>query len=303
MNYYYFVFGLNISSEFELPVLLAGMADAKVDVTISIGKAPNTLENCQKKGVTYEIAPNEFLLSLKDIARFYVKNGDSIIIEKKDEKKDEDIQLFLLGSCLGAILHQRKILAMHASAIVHEGQAVLFTGISGVGKSTTANGLRLQGYKMLTDDVCPVKIINGKPYALPGYPQSKLWEDTLERLGIDYKKLNRIREGVNKRKVPIIDSFVTEPIPIKAMYVLRPSNMEEVELTNMEDASKFQVIRDMTYRSYLLKDMGMQPYHFANGSVMANSIPIKLIIRPRVYCLPEVIELIKKDLGKTLVES
>ena len=51
---------------------------------------------------------------------------------------------------------------MHASAIVHEGKAVLFTGISGAGKSTTANAFRLKGYKMLTDDVCPITFINGK---------------------------------------------------------------------------------------------------------------------------------------------
>ncbi len=300
----YFVFGMNVHSEFNLPVLLPGADDSKPDVNIQVGQTPDTLPNCQKKGVAFEIAPNEFLLDLKDIARFHVVDGTSITIERKSEDKDEDIQLFLLGSCLGAILHQRKILALHASAIVHEGEAVLFTGISGVGKSTTANGFRLDGYKMLTDDVCPVQIIDGIPYALPGYPQSKLWEDSLEKLEIEYKDLNHIRDGVNKRKVPIRESFITEPTPIKKVYVLRSSNMDDVEIINLEDADKFRIILSMTYRRYLLKDMGIQPYHFANGTALANAIPIKVVRRPQAFCLPELMELVKEDLGeKQLMEE
>lgn len=275
---------------------MEGKADVVADLKITIGEVPTSLDNCQKKGVTFQIAPNEFLLDLEDIARFYVSHGNNIVLERKNEHTDDDIQLFILGSCLGAILHQRKILAMHASAIVHDGEAVLFTGISGVGKSTTANGLRLKGYKMLTDDVCPVEIRDGVPYALPGYPQSKLWEDSLEHLDIDYKELSHIRNGVNKRKVPIHESFIREPIPIKAMYVLSPYNRDELELFSVENANKFRTILNMTYRKYLLKDMGMQPYHFTNGTTLANAIPVKRIMRPQAYCLPEMMALIEADL-------
>lgn len=296
MNYHYFVFGLNIQSEIELPALIKGDSNIEPDVKITIGKTPQNLVNCQKKGVAYEIAPNEFLLDLKDIARFYVANGNSITIERKGGNPD-DITLFLQGSCFGAVLHQRKVLAMHASAIVHEGEAVLFTGISGAGKSTTANAFRLQGYKMLTDDVCPVKIINGLPYALPGYPQSKLWEDALEKLEVDFENLKHIREGLNKRAVPLSDDFVREPMPIKAMYIIRRYN-DSVKLIDIEDADKFRLVKNMTYRRYLLKDMGMQPYHFINGSKLANAIPIKIIMRSQIDSVKEVMETIQKDLSE-----
>lgn len=298
MQYQYFTFGLHIQSDLELPELLVSELFNPSDVTILVGKTPKRLPNCQKKGVAYEVAKNEFLLDLKDIARFYVKNGDTIIIEPKRKSVAADIRLFLLGSCFGAILHQRKILVMHASAIKHEGAAVLFTGISGVGKSSTANAFRLKGYKMLTDDVCPIQFNKQQPFALPSYPQAKLWEDTLEQLELDYNHLKYIRKGVNKRAVPFLNDFVKEPLPIKTLYILQEHNKETIELIDVSDADKFRLIRKMTYRKYMLKEMGMQSYHFINASQLANYIPVKRIIRPQIFCLPEVVALIQKDLEK-----
>lgn len=293
--YHYFTFGLEIQSELELPELLQSSNLGSIDLSISIGKTPANLPNYQKKGIAFEIAPNEFLLDLKDIARFYVTNGNSIVIEPKTEDM-RDIRLFLLGSCFGTILHQRKILAMHASAIAHESKAVLFTGHSGIGKSTTANAFRLKGYKMLTDDVCPVVFKNNQPFALPGYPQSKLWEDTLEKLELDFKHFKYIREGINKRAIPIRDEFITKALPIKGLYILQSHNKDELKLLDIKDADRFRAIKSMTYRNHLLKGLGIQPYHFINSSQLANSIRIKWIVRPQTFCLPEVIELITNDL-------
>lgn len=297
MTYHYHTFGLNIQSEIALPELLTTAATVLSDVQIKIGKTPTTLPNCLKRGVTYEVAEQQFLLDLKDIARFYVSNGDSIIIEPKAGSVEGDIRLFLLGSCLGAILHQRKTLALHASAIVHEGKAVLFTGISGAGKSTTANAFCLKGYKMLTDDVCPVQFMDSKPYALAGYPQSKMWEDALEKMSISYKNLKFIRTGIHKRNLPLNGSFVSTPTEIKALYILQSHNKPTVELHPVADADKFRLIKNMTYRRYLIKDLGMQPYHFMNGSQLANSIHVQRIIRPQSFSVNEVVSTIEADLA------
>lgn len=296
MNYHYYTFGLTIQSEIELPELLIADKNSVPDVQIVKGKTPESLANCQKKGVTYEVAPNEFLLDLRNIARFYVANGKKITIELNESSIANDVRLFLLGSCLGAILHQRKVLAMHASAIVHEGKAVLFTGISGAGKSTTANAFRLKGYKMLTDDVCPIQFMEGKPYALSGYPQSKLWEDALEKMEIEYQHLENIRAHIHKRRVPIMDAFVKEPTEIKALYILQSHNKDIVEIFDVDDANKFRLIKNMTYRRYLLKDMGMQPYHFMNGSQLANQVHIKRIVRPQTFSVDRVVKIIQEDL-------
>ena len=120
MTYKYFVFGLHIHSELELPELISDNSDMPADVKITIGDTPDSLPNAQNQGVTFQIADNELLLGLKGIARYHVKDGNQISISPKENSDEKDIRLFLLGSCFGALLHQRKILALHASAIVHE---------------------------------------------------------------------------------------------------------------------------------------------------------------------------------------
>lgn len=296
MNYRYFVFGLQVQSEILLPELLVSVEITAPDVIITIGETPSRLANCQKKGVTYEVAKDEFLLDLKDIARFYVSNGNHIIIEPNSKGEERDIRLFLLGSCFGAILHQRKILAMHASAIVHEGKAVLFTGISGAGKSTTANAFRLEGYKMLTDDVCPIQFVKNKPYALPGYPQSKLWEDALENMNIQFEHLEYIRNGIQKRRLPITDTFMKKPMEVKALYILQSHNESDVKILKVNDADKFRLIKRMTYRRYLVNGLGIQSFHFMNVSQLANQISIKRLVRPQLFSVNEVVTTIRKDL-------
>lgn len=298
MIYKYFVFGLEVQSEFLLPELLPSTTTTTTtttDVTILIGTFPSSLTNTTKKGVGFEIAIGEFILDLKDVARFYVKGGNTIIIEPR-KGTENDIRLFLLGTCFGAILHQRKILALHASAIAHKGKAVLFTGLSGAGKSTMANAFRLQDFKMLTDDICPVQFINGIPYAQPGYPQSKLWEDALEKMEIEYQHLQYTSEGINKRRVPIINTFEKEPLRIKALYVLQLCDISKVETYPVTGTDKFKLIKDMTYREYGIKYLGMQSYHFMNSIQLANQIHITRIIRPQNSNIQEIMNVIKDDL-------
>ena len=74
-------------------------------------------------------------------------------------KYDEDvIRLYILGTCMGAILMQRKILPLHGSAIEIDGKAYAIVGDSGAGKSTLASAFLKQGYQLVSDDVIAVSL-------------------------------------------------------------------------------------------------------------------------------------------------
>jgi hypothetical protein len=76
---------------------------------------------------------------------------------------------------LPLLLFADEVLCLHASAIVHDGGAVLFVGDSGRGKSTLAARLRA---RRLADDIVPCTLVDGRPHALPRFPQVKLpWQD------------------------------------------------------------------------------------------------------------------------------
>jgi hypothetical protein len=295
MTYYYFAYGLNIQSEIELPELLPS-TNNKVDVEITFGECPITLTNCLKKGVIFEIGANEYLFEIIDVARFYIADGNKIIIEPKGKRDYDDIRLFLLGTCLGAILHQQQILPLHASAIAHNNEAVLFTGRSGSGKSSIATGFRLKGCKMITDDICPIKIIDGKSYALPGYPQTKLCEDTMESFNIDIEQHNLVREGIGKRAIRFQDGFASTPKKIKAIYNLVNVDVDEIQIIPWNNSDKYTLLENNIYRKNIVKGMKLHPQLFNALCNIAAQTPIKMIKKTECHQVKEVIKLIDQDL-------
>ena len=75
------------------------------------------------------------------------KDGNKIIVSPLDEIDEDVIRLYILGTCMGAILMQRKILPLHGSAIAINGKAYAIVGDSGAGKSTLASAFLKKGYQ------------------------------------------------------------------------------------------------------------------------------------------------------------
>lgn len=143
--YQYTAFGLQIASEPELPGLMPGAGNP--DLTIRFGEVSEHLpEPLKGKGVAYEISGDHFLLRVPGVARFLVNHGNEIIIERVGEAEDIDLSVFTINTPIGALLYQRGFLPMHASAIKVNGGCVMFTGVSGVGKSTILASLYQHGY-------------------------------------------------------------------------------------------------------------------------------------------------------------
>ena len=74
-----------------------------------------------------------------------------------DNVPDANIRLYLLGSAMGVLLHQRGLLPLHANAVEIDGKAFAFMGASGSGKSTLAAWFHDHGYRIIADDVCAVR--------------------------------------------------------------------------------------------------------------------------------------------------
>ena len=107
-NGVYHAFGLNIDSELLFPDM--PKISGTTDVVIQYGPVPEAIPDASLVGVRYQAAPRAFLLRVDGIASYYVKNGRTIIIEPENGAAEEEIRLFLLGSVMGGLLHQRGIL-------------------------------------------------------------------------------------------------------------------------------------------------------------------------------------------------
>ncbi len=66
------------------------------------------------------------------------------------------------------LLAERGQLALHASAVLDDGSAVAFAGMSGRGKSTTAAALATAGYPVLAEDGCVISADAERALLWPG---------------------------------------------------------------------------------------------------------------------------------------
>ena len=100
--FHYRLFGLHVLSDLPLPELAPVDPAEEPDVRIILGAA------AEATGTLLEIA---------DIAQFQVEGGREIRVEPLPGVSERNIRLFLLGSAMGMLLHQRGLLPLHANAI------------------------------------------------------------------------------------------------------------------------------------------------------------------------------------------
>jgi len=294
----YLAFGLTIESEIACPMLMeAPLAFNPVDVHIRYGVVPENLEKPTAKGVLYQARPNQFLLRLEKIAAFLISNGSEVQIQRAPEATDDEVLLFLFGSAFGALLHQRGLLVLHASAIDTEHGAVLFVGQSGNGKSTLAAALHKRGYRILADDVCALALDSaGQPVVLPGFPQLKLWADTAKKLEQETGSLRRVRPQLEKFALPVEDGFVNEPRTLFAVYHLTAHNTREFKMEAVEDAKKFGAILFNTYRGRFLDGLEMRAEHFKLATAAGKTARVMRVTRPSApFLLEELADLVDKN--------
>lgn len=284
MSKTYHIFGLNILSDIELPAshLTGARQRMTPDVTIEYGDTPEQLANPQSKGVWYQAAPGEFLLKVDSVARYYVVDGHRIVIAPEPGVPKEKILIFLMGSAMGALLHQRNVLVLHAGSVAVKKSSVIFLGPSGIGKSTLAAGFHQRGYPFLADDVCAVTLIKGKPAVIPGFPRLKLWEDALQKLGKDKKQLKSIvwTKNLEKYFMPVEHRY-EKPVPLKTVFNLEVIDTDRIEITALKGGAKINPLIGNTYRLGFLDGLGGKKEHFRQCAQVAAQTSVYRVARPQ----------------------
>jgi hypothetical protein len=226
------------------------------------------------------------------VARYYVSEGCRIVIAPEPGAEEERILIFLMGSAMGALLHQRGILILHAGAIEANGRSILFCGPSGIGKSTLAAGFHKRGYSFLADDVCAVAMIDGKPSVVPGFPRLKLWADVLRKLDKDKDQLKSVRwvQGLEKYFLPV-ESLHKTPVAVQSVFVLGTTNADKIEITALKGGEKLNPIINNTYRLRFLNGLGGKKEHFRQCAAVAAEAAVYRAVRPmRHFLLDELMD-------------
>ncbi len=271
-----------LSAQSLHPIVHTSGATRLPQITISELNIPSSTTALINGSAFFSAKPGELVLQIPDVGQFWVTNGTHIQFERIPGVPDNDVKIFLLGSCLGAILQQRGNLVMHASSIVTETGTAMFTGYSGAGKSSLLSAFLSLGYSMLADDVSIVSMTDNQPWVTPGYPQAKLNGDTLEKIGQNSEGLRWINSQKSKFALPTAtEQFHSKPVTLKMLCLLHPYDGDEIIIDEISNSEKFEVFAQNVYRQGFLQGMGLMPTMFDLIAQVTTTCRVFRVSRPK----------------------
>ncbi|KAF9132783.1 hypothetical protein BGX30_012525 [Mortierella sp. GBA39] len=260
----YTAFGLTIGSEIPLPELRPALHFGQ-DIQVRIGFADLNDAWAQRETPVNKFAVSEqqVMFRIPKLAVFSAENGTDIYVSPEADADKDQIRLYVLGTCMGAILMQRRILPLHGSAVVMDGKAYAL------------------GCQLLTDDVIAVTMDSEQiPLVAPAYPQQKLWQDSLDTFGMDAGGLRPLFDRETKYAVPVLAKFASEPIPLTGVFELVKTDCEQPEIRGIRGLERLPLLYRHTYRSSLLAESGLTPWHFECTTRLSGSVKMYQLQRP-----------------------
>jgi hypothetical protein len=256
MNYHYYAYGLTVRLPFPCAPLPLAPKGTVPDVIIEDGLVHRQLTTPTAKGDCWQAEPGRFLwLGGRHAGRFMVEGGNQVILQRSPAAETAMLACHFLGAVLGAVLRHRVFLVLHANAAVTPTGAVTIAGESGAGKSTTLAALLRRGCPMLSDDITALRLgPDGRVETLPGVPQLHLTEDSALVLNQDICGLPRYPWRRMKVAIPAQTMMSAAPAPLRALYLLQITPTEDLSITSLTGAEKFNALLECIYGPLLSQD-------------------------------------------------
>lgn len=294
---HYRAFGLNISSEVELPGMIEIDHNSEFQVKISLNEV--NIPEYDIDSPNYLVDGKNVYLWWDRIGKVKVSDGNQIIIDTSsnfDYTNETSIIPFLLGPVMSILLYQRGLLVLHGSSIKVNNGAIAFLGYRGLGKSTTAINLYKKGYPLITDDILAVNFNReGLPIIYPGYPHVRLSDDSFDNIKGATNILTPIRTYAGKVFCDASKGFSPEPVELKRIYI-----MEKGEKTNISSfKSQEGVVNLIRYSTAnrVMQDHNDQANNLIQcANLINNTIISRLEIVHSFKDLPDMVKLIENDL-------
>lgn len=301
---FYSSYGLNIKSFIHLPNLLSSQCSSDVIIRKGCVKKTNFYQGFKQEKIvsvggvlTVRPAEKVFALEWKNLGACLIENGSDVSVELDAGARRQEIAPLLTGPVLAVLLHQRKHLVLHASAVKINGRAAVFLGNKGFGKSTLAAHLRSRGHTLISDDLVPVYFSRGMAETIPGHPQICLFADSAASVGLNTENLPTVNSWTTKKRVSAGVGFSTEPVKLGGVFVLNKT--DRVELSAANSLSAFIELARNSYMHRYLAQTENTCLHFEQCRRLLETVPIFNLNRPHDYgCMPRVSEMIENCLAE-----
>lgn len=308
VSYHYRVYGLHLESDREIGLLPAeppGEPDLMVNWTSngsdSIYKDQMwarvlTAELKQRRGIALWRAFTAEGVSTKirfDSAKAHIdffldSTQQRLWINYSKADAPSDLHSYFVGPVLGCVLRLRGVLCLHASVVKIDDRAVAILGQKKSGKSTCAASLTQMGASLLSDDMAVLSPKDNGFFVHPGYPQLRLWPQSIEAIYPGCSDFPKVYSHREKRYLPlgvedtVGASFWPRALPLSAIYVLQeingPGRVPIVEAVAPQDKA-IALIRN-TFGSYVVSDEN-RINEFQLVAQLSRTIPIRRLVFAR----------------------
>ncbi len=276
----YLICGLSVATSVPLPGgQPIAASTAPPDVVVRLGLCPHDSADPDYLGPNWRLAGRRFYLDIPGIVRLMADDGREIVVEPKGAATEADIAPFILSTGFAAILHQRRLLALHAATVAWQGRAIALCGPTGAGKSTLAAALCQAGAGFVGDDIAAIRLDGPQPMVWPDGRQHRLWADAIDHLALAQQQGAPVRGHMHKFHVsPLRSQNQPGALPLAAVVVLRmrentaPPAPPRIERLNLVDAAP--LLRREVYRALLAKKLGLDPVLFTQIAALLAQVPV-----------------------------
>jgi hypothetical protein len=294
LPYLYNVYGLTIATDHAFPEFVSVAEDTKPDVRIWVDAPPPHLhpdnhdwqphaQFSSRRAVDQGPEPNLRILQSGDLIRLLYWTGTSFVIDWANQQigvtgQGDGFFALLSGPVLGFLLRLKGFTGLHASAVVANGKALVFTGVRGAGKSTTAGAFAQYGFSVLTDDITPLLTVEGQWLIPPGYRRLRLWKDAASTINSGMP-LAPVLSGMEKYFYSLEQPV--ERTPLGAIYHLknRDASLARPDITSLTPKRALLTLVAHTYANYMI-DNHMRQRDFYTLSELVKQIPVYDVILP-----------------------
>jgi hypothetical protein len=281
VQYVYQLHGLRLASEFDLPQIALRQAPPglPVDVLVHTGSIADRA-GVVSQGEFVRADAESALMTVPGVG--YLANaGHEVVVDAEPDADLTLMRLYLLGSVLGMICHQRGLFLLHASAVAFGGRAIAFAGEQGAGKSTLAAHCIEGGAQLVADDVLALTLAaDGSVLAHPGVPYLRLWSQSLKSLrrrgGAD-----PVRDWWRADKFQVAcDAVAHRPVPLEGIYILEGDRGTRL-VAPLRGALAVAALASQSYRVEYVDLIGKRGDHFLRAATFAAAVEVAALARPR----------------------
>lgn len=148
-------------------------------------------------------------------------DGKVIVCRQFDGTASESFGVYLLGQALSFALVKQGLEPLHGTSVVVEGEAVVFLGDSGFGKSSLAACFLAAGRRILTDDLLILRNTPAGILAYPGPPRLKVSPRVARMFLRQAARGANMNPFTRKMVLPLSPENVCgAPVPLRAMYAI-----------------------------------------------------------------------------------